>query len=161
MEVSQETKLELPWNLKVKVKVAQSCPTLCDPMDYTVQYSWASLVAQLVKNPPAMWESYHMNQQLHSSVISEKKNENTNLKRYMQPNVHNSIVCNCQGYGSNLSVHQQMNGQRQCSVYTLYLAHRHMHRKTHNGILFSHENRMKFCHLQQHGWTWMVLCLVK
>ena len=22
---------------KVKVKVAQSCPTLCDPMDYTVQ----------------------------------------------------------------------------------------------------------------------------
>ena len=22
--------------LKVKVKVAQSCPTLCDPMDYTV-----------------------------------------------------------------------------------------------------------------------------
>ena len=23
---------------------------------YTLQYSWASLVAQLVKNPPAMWE---------------------------------------------------------------------------------------------------------
>ena len=22
---------------KVKVKVAQSCPTLCDPMDYTVR----------------------------------------------------------------------------------------------------------------------------
>ena len=23
---------------------------------YILQYSWASLVAQLVKNPPAMWE---------------------------------------------------------------------------------------------------------
>ena len=25
-------------------------------IDYPLQYSWASLVAQLVKNPPAMWE---------------------------------------------------------------------------------------------------------
>ena len=25
---------------------------------YTPQYSWASLVAQLVKNPPAMWETW-------------------------------------------------------------------------------------------------------
>ena len=24
------------WGVKVKVNVAQSCPTLCDPMDYTV-----------------------------------------------------------------------------------------------------------------------------
>ena len=24
---------------------------------YPLQYSWASLVGQLVKNPPAMWES--------------------------------------------------------------------------------------------------------
>ena len=26
-------------------------------MGYPDQYSWASLVAQLVKNPPAMWET--------------------------------------------------------------------------------------------------------
>ena len=26
--------------------------------DYPLQYSWASLVAQLVKNPPAMWETW-------------------------------------------------------------------------------------------------------
>ena len=26
-------------------------------IDYPPQYSWASLVAQLVKNPPAMWET--------------------------------------------------------------------------------------------------------
>ena len=25
-------------------------------IDYTLQYSWASLVAQLVKNPPTKWE---------------------------------------------------------------------------------------------------------
>ena len=25
---------------------------------YPLQYSWALLVAQLVKNPPAMWESW-------------------------------------------------------------------------------------------------------
>ena len=96
---------------KVKVKVAQSCPIPCDPMDFTVhgilqarilispfsmiwgfpnssvgkesicnaedpgsipgsgrptgegigyplQYSWASLVAQLVKNPPAIRKTW-------------------------------------------------------------------------------------------------------
>jgi len=25
---------------------------------YPLQYSWASFVAQLVKNPPAMWETW-------------------------------------------------------------------------------------------------------
>ena len=25
---------------------------------YPLQYAWASLVAQLVKNPPAMWETW-------------------------------------------------------------------------------------------------------
>ena len=27
-------------------------------IDYPLQYSWASLVTQLVKNPPAMWETW-------------------------------------------------------------------------------------------------------
>ena len=27
-------------------------------MGYPLQYSWASLVAQLVKNPPAVWETW-------------------------------------------------------------------------------------------------------
>ena len=27
-------------------------------LGYPLQYSWASLVAQLVKNPPAMWETW-------------------------------------------------------------------------------------------------------
>ena len=51
---------------KKESEVTQSCLTLCDPMDYSLPGSsihgifqarvleWASLVAQLVKNPPAM-----------------------------------------------------------------------------------------------------------
>ena len=27
-------------------------------ISYSLQFSWASLVAQLVKNPPAMWETW-------------------------------------------------------------------------------------------------------
>ena len=27
-------------------------------LGYQLQYSWASLVAQMVKNPPAMWETW-------------------------------------------------------------------------------------------------------
>ena len=53
-----------------KVKITHLCLTLCDPMDSWVgkfcwrrdrlptQYSWASLVALLVKNPPAMQETW-------------------------------------------------------------------------------------------------------
>ena len=29
-----------------------------EQIGYSLQYSWASLVAQLVKNPPAMWETW-------------------------------------------------------------------------------------------------------
>ena len=29
-----------------------------DGIGYSLQYSWASLVAQLVKNPSAMWETW-------------------------------------------------------------------------------------------------------
>ena len=34
--LNNERKHSLVINMKVKVKVAQSCPALCDPMDYTV-----------------------------------------------------------------------------------------------------------------------------
>ena len=29
-----------------------------EEIGYTLQYSWASLVAQLVKNPPATWDTW-------------------------------------------------------------------------------------------------------
>ena len=32
--------------------------SLGEGIDYPLQYSWASLVAQTVKNPPAMWETW-------------------------------------------------------------------------------------------------------
>jgi len=31
--------------------------TAGEGIGYALQYSWASLVAQLVKNPPAIWET--------------------------------------------------------------------------------------------------------
>ena len=45
---------------------------------YPLQYSWVSLVAQLVKNPSAMWESWvrylgwedHLENATHSSVLA-------------------------------------------------------------------------------------------
>ena len=43
-------------------------------------------------------QNYHMTQQFHSWVYipPKKKTENTNSKRYMHPNVHSSIIYNCQ-----------------------------------------------------------------
>ena len=41
-------------NNKMKVKVTQLYLTLCDPMEYT----GAPLVAQLVKNQPALQETW-------------------------------------------------------------------------------------------------------
>ena len=41
----------------VEVEVAQSCLTLCDPMDCTILL-WVTLVAQMVKNLPARWETW-------------------------------------------------------------------------------------------------------
>ena len=32
----QESVSPVLWKVKVKAKVAQSCPTICNPMDYTV-----------------------------------------------------------------------------------------------------------------------------
>ena len=47
---------------------------------YPLQYSWASLVAQLLKNPPAMWDTWvgslvwedplEMGKAIHSSILA-------------------------------------------------------------------------------------------
>ena len=36
---------------------------------------------------------------------------------------------------------------------------RHTHTNIYTGILLSHKKGMKFCHLQQHGWTCNVIML--
>ena len=38
--------------------IAESGGSAGEGIGYPLQYSWASLVAQLVKNPPAMWETW-------------------------------------------------------------------------------------------------------
>ena len=41
-------------------------------------------------------QNYHMTQKFHSWVHIQKKKNHTNLKRYTNPNNHNSIIYNCQ-----------------------------------------------------------------
>ena len=55
-----------------------------------------------------------------------EKNENTNSKRYMHPNVQSSTIYNSQD-GSNADVHQQMTLLRRYSTYI------------YSGILLSHK----------------------
>ena len=45
---------------------------------YPLQYSWSSLVAQMVKNPPAMWETWYPLQYfgLESSIGSQRAGHN-------------------------------------------------------------------------------------
>ena len=38
--------------------ISGSGRSAAEGIGYPLQYSWASLVAQLVKNPPAMWEAW-------------------------------------------------------------------------------------------------------
>ena len=38
--------------------VPESVRSLGEGIGYLLKYSWASLLAQLVKNPPAMWETW-------------------------------------------------------------------------------------------------------
>ena len=53
-----------------------------EEIGYPLQYSWASLVAQLVKNPPATWETWvrslgwedplEMGRATHSSILAQR-----------------------------------------------------------------------------------------
>ena len=58
MEVSQKTKIRTT----VKVKVAQSCPTLCDPMDYTVLGILQARILEWVAFPFSRGSSQPRNQ---------------------------------------------------------------------------------------------------
>ena len=40
------------------------------------------------------YKNYHMTQQFHFCIYIQKNPKNTNLKRYMHPNVHSSIIYN-------------------------------------------------------------------
>ena len=46
------------WKFLRKLKIELSSDSSGEGLGYPFQYSWASLVAQTVKNPPAMWEAW-------------------------------------------------------------------------------------------------------
>ena len=73
----------------------------------------------------------------------KKKTEKANWKRYIHPGVHRSIIYNCQDMEApSTSFNRWMDREDAVSVHI------------HNGVILSHKKRIKFCHLQQHGWTW-------
>ena len=49
---------ESPWNAGDPSLIPGLGRSAGEGIDYPLQCSWASLVAQLVKNPPAMWETW-------------------------------------------------------------------------------------------------------
>ena len=51
---------------------------------YPLQYSWASLVAQLVQNPPAMWETWLRSRGWEYSLEKEKVTHSSSLAWIMQ-----------------------------------------------------------------------------
>ena len=65
----------------------------------------------------------------------------------MHTDVHSNIVYNCQDMEATwVSINRQMD--EEIVIYK-------------NGMLLSHKNKIKFCHLQQCGWTQKLLRLVK
>ena len=49
---------ESAYNARDSGSIARSGRSAGEGISYPLQYSWASLVAQLVKNPPAMWKTW-------------------------------------------------------------------------------------------------------
>ena len=49
---------ESAYNAGDRDSIAGSGRSAGEEIGYPLQYSWTSLVAQLIKNPPAMWETW-------------------------------------------------------------------------------------------------------
>ena len=49
---------ESPWNTGDPSSIPALGRSPGEGIGYPLQYSWTSLVAQLMKNPPAMWETW-------------------------------------------------------------------------------------------------------
>ena len=100
-------------------------------------------------------------------IISEE-NENTCLKRYMHVSVRSSIIQNSQDVEATMcpSTNEWINKIQGACVYIYTMEYIYMcvyiYTYTHSMEYYSSfKKRMKFCHLQQCGWTQRVLCLVK
>ena len=62
---------------------------------YPLQYSWVSLVAQLVKNPPSMWETWVRSLGWRDPLEKEKATHSS------IPGLENSIDCIVPGVAKN------------------------------------------------------------
>ena len=71
--------------------------------------------------------------------------ENTNSERYMHPSAHSHIIYNSQNMAATC-VQQRWIDKTDRFIYI--------------GEYYSAIKRIKFCHLEQHGWTWRILCWV-
>ena len=85
------------------------------------------------------------------------KDKNINSKRYMLPSVHNSIIYNSED--TKQSKYQSTYEWIKKMWYVYGDRQTHTHTNIYTGILLSHKKGMKFCRLQQHGWTWNVIML--
>ena len=56
-------------------------------------------IPQKVKNITTIWYSNS------TTGYTSEENKNTNLKKYMHPNVHNRIICNSQDTEATQSIH--------------------------------------------------------
>ena len=80
-----------------------------------------------------------------------KKTKNTDLKNYVHPNIHSSIIYNSQDMEATwVSINRWMDEED--------VIHTHTHTHTHAGILLSHKKEWNFaiCN-NMDGWTWRVL----
>ena len=73
----------------------------------------------------------------------------------MQPNVHRSTVYNSQDVEATyLSTDREMDKEDAVCIY-VYIPHTHTHTHIHTHTMehYSAIKSMKYCHLQQYGWT--------
>ena len=77
---------ESPCNAGDPSSILGSGRSTGERIGYPLQYSWASLVAQLVKNPPAIWETWVRSLDWKDPL--EKGKATHSLQNYMDCIVH-------------------------------------------------------------------------
>ena len=129
----------------------QSCPTLCSLMDYSPPGSSVHRILQAIRLKPVfsaflqgIFHTQGSNPHLHISCTSRQVlyHLGSPLKRYMYPNTHSSIIYNSQIWK-----------QHKCSSTDEWIKMWYICIYIYTMQYYSAIS-MKFCHLQQHGWTW-------
>ena len=115
--------LDVPFlitvTLKVKVKVAQSCPTLCDPMDYMVHGILQVRILEWVAFPFIRGSSQPRDQTQVSCILADSlpaepqgKPKNTGvgsvsfLQRIFRPRNQSGVFCIAGGFFTNWAIRE-------------------------------------------------------